>query len=56
MLYDLGMIAVEVRVEQIQVCTPMTQDELVHHLGVEVVLRISFVQIRCQASVPDRWS
>jgi len=53
-LYDLGMIAVEVRVKQIQVRTPMTQDELVHHLGVEIVLRISVLQKRCQASVPGR--
>jgi hypothetical protein len=54
MLYDLGMIAVEVRVKQIQVCTPMTQYKLVYHLGVEVVLRISILQEQYQASVPGR--
>jgi hypothetical protein len=54
MLYDLGMIAVEVRVKQVEVRTPMTQDKLVHHLGVEVVLRISFLQDQYQASVPGR--
>jgi hypothetical protein len=54
MLNDLGMIAVEVRIEQIQVCTPMTQDELVHHLGVEVVLRISYFEDQRQGSVPGR--
>jgi hypothetical protein len=32
----------------------MTQDELVHHLGVEVVLRISILQEQYQASVPGR--
>jgi hypothetical protein len=47
MLYDLGMIAVEVRVKQIQVRTPMTQYKLVHHLRVEVVLRISYLRDQC---------
>lgn len=53
-LYDLGMIAVKIRVEQIQVRTPVTQYKLVHHLGVEVVLRISILQDRYQAIVPGR--
>ena len=53
-LYYLGMIAVEVRVKQIQVRTPMTQDELVHNLGVEIVLRISVLEKRCQAILPDK--
>jgi hypothetical protein len=54
MLNDLGMVTVEVRIEQIQVCTPMTQDKLVNHLGVEVILRISYFEDQRQGSVPGR--
>jgi hypothetical protein len=41
MFNNLAMITIQIRVEQIQIRTSMTQDELVHHLGIQIILLIS---------------